>query len=328
MSDFLQFIDEILDGDPKFNITDNADGTKNIELATEVIQEGTELSKAGMNRLNAVLGYNETSYTQSRIDGWIPLNLSPSIGATNEIHHQNIDTGRITNDYMLTGRIFNDEYGFENNIYAKTSSTNNDIMFYTKKSGSDADTYGFMNCYTLSSGTAGFNSQYNRRVVGTYKFEKPIKAINIRFEAPTKTASSTSVNNFVKFYYQNELIYTFDVTNTSSKIHNFSDYVLIDEVEIDVYNGTNATYSANCFFYGTVQVQATQYSNDLQLNGFNNFVDNQVLDIITPSDLPTTSIYGNTLNGIDIDTLLQPNKYYELLYNESQNKFIAEEVRV
>ncbi len=35
----------------------------------------------------------------------------------------------------------------------------------------------------------------------------------------------------------------------------------------------------------------------------------------------------NTLNGIEIDSMLDSNKFYELVYNEDQNKFIAEEVR-
>lgn len=39
------------------------------------------------------------------------------------------------------------------------------------------------------------------------------------------------------------------------------------------------------------------------------------------------SVTDNTLNDIEIDTILQPSKYYELVYNESQNKFIAQEVR-
>lgn len=34
-----------------------------------------------------------------------------------------------------------------------------------------------------------------------------------------------------------------------------------------------------------------------------------------------------TLNDIDIDTAIAKDKYYELVYNETQNKFIAEEVR-
>lgn len=42
---------------------------------------------------------------------------------------------------------------------------------------------------------------------------------------------------------------------------------------------------------------------------------------------PKAPISSNTLNGIDIDTMLKDKKYYELLYNEEQNKFIAEEVR-
>lgn len=45
--------------------------------------------------------------------------------------------------------------------------------------------------------------------------------------------------------------------------------------------------------------------------------------ILSPKSIGGTA----TLNGIEIDTILLKDKYYELIYNESQNKFIAEEVR-
>ena len=44
--------DEILEGSPKYNITDNADGTKNIELANTVIQEGSALNKVIFDKVD------------------------------------------------------------------------------------------------------------------------------------------------------------------------------------------------------------------------------------------------------------------------------------
>ena len=59
MSDFLNFTDEIIDGTPKYTIIANGDGTNNIELANDIVQEGTFLNKANFNRLNRVLGYEK-----------------------------------------------------------------------------------------------------------------------------------------------------------------------------------------------------------------------------------------------------------------------------
>ncbi len=42
----FEFVDEVIDGTPRYNVTDNDDGTKNIELANTVITEGTPLNKA------------------------------------------------------------------------------------------------------------------------------------------------------------------------------------------------------------------------------------------------------------------------------------------
>lgn len=44
--------DEIIEGSPKYNITDNADGTKNIELANEILQAGTSINKALFDKIN------------------------------------------------------------------------------------------------------------------------------------------------------------------------------------------------------------------------------------------------------------------------------------
>lgn len=44
--------DEIIEGSPKYNITDNTDGTKNIELANNVIQQGSALNKVVFDKID------------------------------------------------------------------------------------------------------------------------------------------------------------------------------------------------------------------------------------------------------------------------------------
>lgn len=53
----LHAVDEIINGTPKYNITNNADGTKGIELANEVVQEGMALNKACIDKIDNVLSY-------------------------------------------------------------------------------------------------------------------------------------------------------------------------------------------------------------------------------------------------------------------------------
>ena len=48
----LSVLDEIIEGSPKYNITDNEDGTKDIELANEILQEGTSINKALFGKIN------------------------------------------------------------------------------------------------------------------------------------------------------------------------------------------------------------------------------------------------------------------------------------
>lgn len=54
----LNVLDEIIDGVPKYNITPNADGTSNIELANDVIVNGTALNKSLFDKIENVLSYN------------------------------------------------------------------------------------------------------------------------------------------------------------------------------------------------------------------------------------------------------------------------------
>lgn len=57
LNQILHAVDEIIDGTPKYNITDNGDGTKGIELANEVAQQGTALNKACLDKIDNVLSY-------------------------------------------------------------------------------------------------------------------------------------------------------------------------------------------------------------------------------------------------------------------------------
>lgn len=66
MSDFLNFNvdDEIIDGNPEYNITQKLNGKYEIDLANEIIQDGTSLNKAifdKLKKINRILGYNSVT---------------------------------------------------------------------------------------------------------------------------------------------------------------------------------------------------------------------------------------------------------------------------
>lgn len=54
--------------------------------------------------------------------------------------------------------------------------------------------------------------------------------------------------------------------------------------------------------------------------------DGQRLTLFAPASVNTFAVDQNTLNGVDIRTVLQPSKYYELIYISSVSAFIAREM--
>lgn len=57
INQILDYNDEILDGTPRYNITNNPDGTKGIELANDIVQEGTLINRNTFNKISNVLSY-------------------------------------------------------------------------------------------------------------------------------------------------------------------------------------------------------------------------------------------------------------------------------
>lgn len=59
MNDFIRLKDEVIDGAPEYTITEKPNGKYEIELANTIVNNGTQLSKSGLNILNSVTGYNK-----------------------------------------------------------------------------------------------------------------------------------------------------------------------------------------------------------------------------------------------------------------------------
>lgn len=67
------------------------------------------------------------------------------------------------------------------------------------------------------------------------------------------------------------------------------------------------------------QHDITTYKNELFIaDGVpTDWTPYQRITIVTPSNVNSMGVTVNLLNGISVDTILQPNRYYELIYNGS-----------
>lgn len=85
-------------------------------------------------------------------------------------------------------------------------------------------------------------------------------------------------------------------------------------VLVDVYLDTGI----DCYSLEIAEYTVTTLKNAFTVEGVTeNWTLNQRLLIITPPSFATLGIVSNEINGVNLNTILQPNKYYELVYNGS-----------
>ena len=109
----------------------------------------------------------------------------------------------------------------------------------------------------------------------------------------------------------------FELNRESQLTKHITNYELFRYIRINVYFLNQENVSINEIDF--------EYENEKYLDV--PFINNQRLLIETSSKVDTYLTDTNTLNNVEIDTMLTPLKYYELLYNQQSGKFIAEEVR-
>lgn len=75
-----------------------------------------------------------------------------------------------------------------------------------------------------------------------------------------------------------------------------------------------ATYGIWCYSFEIVQSNVTTMQNNFVFDAFpTDRTDYQRFTIITPDYVNTVGVVNNTINGQEIDRILQPNTYYELI---------------
>ena len=92
-----------------------------------------------------------------------------------------------------------------------------------------------------------------------------------------------------------------------------------------VFNMIEDSGQAYCYDWKFSEYTTPQYRVDFLAEEMPGVWDvNQRVMIVTPSNYSSNGVVSNTLNGVTVKVILQPNKRYELIYNGSS--FDAKEV--
>lgn len=79
-------------------------------------------------------------------------------------------------------------------------------------------------------------------------------------------------------------------------------------------------------YISEVNVKVPKYDYNYILDNNTSFTNNQRLLIQIPQETDLTELALNKINNIDCDTILKPSKEYGLIYNQSQNKFLLDDL--
>lgn len=193
------------------------------------------------------------------------------------------------------------------------------------------------NANNFTSGTSGEtinNTKYDCYNSG-HKYNKEDLLATL-----SKQISTSSPYLALRFYPNNYVDLTFDLGNKMTCTFNFlcknvtnnNMTLLVSNDNINwetiktILEGEQVSQQIDNYRYIKVHMVA---GNDYEFGGgYIYYCYFSSLESIEYLPIPLLDgVTSNTLNGVDIDTLLQPSTYYEMLYKENDNQFIAEEVR-
>ncbi|MCQ2911399.1 MAG: hypothetical protein MJ244_04340 [Clostridia bacterium] len=302
MSDFLQFVDRIPTLPNRKKLTFENDGSvkyATVEYADDPAEEGTFLNKANFNKLNAILGYNEIIATQeSEIGDKIVTN--PNVNG-NELYNSS------SSSIKTTSGTFTSNFGNINIVLSSRSGS-------TRLTPSGGGFYLTSTRYNSSIHNVNIEIEFDNEVY----FEK-VHTSSGSGDYATLYVSDFNIydiNNNALSWIENGKVGSYTAFKSSGRVKK-----MIFNRELDKYSGTGQSY----FYFDDSRYQTVVLTNKFIDNTFDGFINQQMYKI-----KPIINVSGseaNTFNDIKIDTLLENNKYYELLYDQLQNKFIAEEVR-
>lgn len=91
-----------------------------------------------------------------------------------------------------------------------------------------------------------------------------------------------------------------------------------------LYFVSSSAVNTSVMEWQITEYDATTYTTAYTADGLaNQWSQNQRVTIVTPSNALTVGVVSNTLNGVNINAILQPNTYYHLIHN-GNNTFLVE----
>mgnify|MGYP003313229782 CR=1 FL=1 len=316
----LNVQDEIINGTPKYNITPNGDGTSSIELANEVLLEGTPLNRNIFNKIENVLSYQVPTYTQSGgtetyTTDITPTNVNKTWSGKNstigETFEQNLTTyGGITPKIIYTTNL--------NNFVANDSKVSGSVSVASIQNyGAKYTKTDFLTNSQRKSNLTGYYNQFmlDNSYYVCINFDM-IKSSKVTFDWNI----SATFGNLI-FEYSDDNINWYTEAASFAGEHTTATYHRYWRVKFTA-TSSNSYITIMYLYIKKVVVDNTTY--DYILPTVTNIINNQRVLLMAPNDISSAS--NNNLNNIQIDTILTSSKYYELVYNQSQNKFIAQEV--
>lgn len=174
----LNVVDEIINGSPKYNITPNGDGTSNITLANEVVEQGTALNKQIFNKIENTLSYLTPQIEESSIEKTYTGNIlyENSLNrnwSNTEVTINKPITGKLTTYDGITPII---EFNTTSNSFYSYDSSSTSTCIYPKTGWNQWSSMAFTenlkntSFSTTSYGWNRFYLPYDKNLYITYDF--------------------------------------------------------------------------------------------------------------------------------------------------------------
>lgn len=270
--------------------------TYDMVRADEPTQEGTPLDRDAFN-----------SIIHSRLTGRYYVPTVSRTAAANR-------TGLTVSPLPTSGWIFEAE------TTSKATSGS-----YVVETSSDQAAYSLADEAFTSGGWQSGNNSSNAWI--TIYHPQPMKVKQMRFTLEARytarltalvISGSTDGTSWTQLLRVTSFTFGSDITYTLTTTGDYTYYRLYFEFS----DSNNVTVSN----WGYSLYDISEYINTFTVEkGLpTSWTDGQRLTIYTPA-ANTFAVTNNTLNGIPVYTILQPNKYYELIYISSSALFIARE---
>ncbi len=119
-----------------------------------------------------------------------------------------------------------------------------------------------------------------------------------------------------------------EIAKTTGNRETPSEWAFSNSTEYSMYRlvfNQGTENAMRLYDWSITGIQVNTYKNTYTTDGLpTEWTEGQRLTIQTPSSVNTVGVSANTVNGVPVNTILQPSKRYELRYNGAA--FVAKEV--